>query len=502
MQNKVRFVVMIVLILAGVVWALPGDDLHPAEAGGSWSAWLYNSDSGRLVHAFPDGAPPTEIPFPLPPGVTTYPWSVTISRDGAYLAACYTDTTGSASVQVYDIYDNVFLGSYFPAGPIIDCGLSRYSFSEDGSQLAVGVMNHYPDPADTRPEWQLIVMDTFSGAVLYEIASNSPSITSLGVDVSGSLPLVSTFQMRTGTFPGLISFKAVRWGTEPWPEYDPLVWQLDTGGVTVVGPYGKSSLDLLLPNGEAIWIEENDAYPKGFLEGPGYLFNVVMYSNKAGDLFPIFTDGSVLYRATFIDDGRKVAVQTYSGVEQWKYVDRSGATGSLPGDIKTWQLYGTLDGYAFLNSDTGPGGAPELRYHRFNASGGIDAFIAWNGAPGEYWQLIWVNPLTGGAGLPPFPAISGGTPPSPGSGTLTVGGAAVVQTTEGDMLRVRTGPGTSFGVSFQVPNGTRVSILEGPVTSADGLIWWRIDAPGRGTGWAVEGVMDRGVYLQTLVPVP
>jgi len=90
-------------------------------------------------------------------------------------------------------------------------------------------------------------------------------------------------------------------------------------------------------------------------------------------------------------------------------------------------------------------------------------------------------------------------PVTPPGAVLAPGGTARVQTTAGDMLRVRTGPGLSFAIATQLTNGTLVSVLEGPV-SADGLSWWRIDAPGRGSGWAVEGVMDGASYLQTLVP--
>jgi hypothetical protein len=131
------------------------------------------------------------------------------------------------------------------------------------------------------------------------------------------------------------------------------------------------------------------------------------------------------------------------------------------------------------------------------------ATVAWTGASGEFWNIVWVNPLTEGSGLPPFPAISPApapvTPP-PAPGTPVVGGQVRVNTTAGDLLRVRTGPGLGFTILTQLPNGEVVTVTDGPRT-ADGLTWWQVETP-LGPGWAVEGVMDGGTFLQTLIPVP
>jgi hypothetical protein len=223
----------------------------------------------------------------------------------------------------------------------------------------------------------------------------------------------------------------------------------------------------------------------------------------------LHTEASVLWGTAFVDDGRRVVFSADTGgVTTWYAIDRSGALTMLPSDIQTWYLWGTLDGYAFLNNV--PGAAPELRYHRFYE--GIsqpDAFVAWTGQPGEYWDLVYVNPLSGGLGLPAFPAMPMlGTPPLPPttvpSGVLTVGGQARTNTTAGDMLRIRTGAGTAFQVTFQLTSGTPVTLREGPV-AADGYVWWRIETADGRTGWCVEGVPDAaspGGYLQTLLPVP
>lgn len=497
-------------LIAGIV-AGPGS-ARVAQAGGSWSAWLYNQGTGQLVHVFPDGAAPTSMTLPLPPGVTQNPSIVTISRDGSYLAGCFQDGAGNTSVQIFDLYGGGYIAQYNAPGSVPACTLSRFSFSPDNSELAFGLMNRWAgEPSDGRPAWALLIMQTHTSSIVNWIDATSPQITALGRDYSGFVPYVTAYE------PAVMAFKMIPYATEGAQEFDSLIWQLGGGTVSMGGPYGKTALDMLPNAGEAIWVDVDNTLPQGVLEGPGFPYNVVMYSNKTGAMYPLFNNGTVLYGATFIDNGRRLAVSSSGGgITQWYTFDRSGSVTSLPADTtNVYQLYGTLDGYAFLMQDGVS--APQVRYHRFNGGPTPDVYTAWTGTPGDYWNIIWVNPLVGETGLTPFPQLATiGTPPSlptlPPAAVVTppppavanvlmLYGHAVITTTGGDPLRIRTGAGTGFAVAFQLPNGTPVTLMEGPV-SADGLIWWRIQAAdGRG-GWCVEGVMDNGVYLQTLVPAP
>lgn len=499
-------------IIVAVLAALPGPGgLRPAAAGGSWHAWLYNSDSGMLTHAFPDGAPSSTMPFPLPTGVSSFPYMITFSRDGYRVAACNTDFAGNTRVDVYDFTENRFVGQYLVVGPTAGCSLSRYSFSEDGSLLAFGLLYHYPfETGDPRPDWDLIVLQLDTNQVVATLNSTSPLLASTGYDVAGKLPFVVTFQMPDATFPGLISFKLVRWGTEGSCDDEGAVWNLGQNQVYGGPITGKNSLDFLLANSEAVWVDTDLSLPQGTLVGPGCAHNVVMYSNKSGALNMLHTEARVLYSTAFVDDGRRVVFSSYiNDVTTWYAIDRSGAVLQLPADVQTWKVWGTPDGYAFLTTGS-PDRPMELRYHRFYE--GIsepDAFVAWTAGLGEYWTLVYVNPLSGGLGLSPFPAQPVlGTPPLPPTavppGVLAVGGQARTNTTAGDLLRVRTGAGIAFQVAFQLPTGTLVTLREGPV-AADGYVWWRIETADGRSGWCVASVPDAaspGGVLQTLLPGP
>ena len=53
-------------------------------------------------------------------------------------------------------------------------------------------------------------------------------------------------------------------------------------------------------------------------------------------------------------------------------------------------------------------------------------------------------------------------------------------------LRVRTGPGMTFTTAAMLAEGSRVDVLEGPLTDAEGREWYRVTARTRAdvTGWA------------------
>lgn len=527
MTRKTLPLLLTILLAVAILPVAPLHDIPAARAGGSWSAWAYNADTGQLVHIFPDGAPAVELLFPLPPGTSSYPTDLTLSRDGQLLAACLTDDIGAASVRVYDIYAGVYVAAYLPAGPILGCSLDQYGFSEDGTQLAFGIINHYGfDPADTRPAWEVVVMEMNASAIPYRLDATSPAVTALGEELTNVLPVIRTFQMATGTFPGLITFAPIYYASEGAPEYPSMGWNLTDGTVEITGPYGKSGFDVLLPNSEVIWVDADGSFPATAPVGPGPAFNVMMYSNKMGDRYPIFVEaGKIPMSARFVDDGRKAAVvmTDAGGNTSWAVVDRSGAAFALPA-LDTYEVWGTLDGYVFV-SNSSSGGPVEIRYHRFTEGNPTPSeFVAWTDMAGGFWRIIWANPLSGGTGLPAFPPVGllgeppmmpittlpvpldpTVTPPSLPTGTatllaLSVGGRATVTTTEGDQLRVRSSAGVAYAVLFSLPAGSQVNVMEGPV-SADGLSWWRIRADDGRMGWAVEGVMDGSSFLQTLTPV-
>jgi hypothetical protein len=77
------------------------------------------------------------------------------------------------------------------------------------------------------------------------------------------------------------------------------------------------------------------------------------------------------------------------------------------------------------------------------------------------------------------PSVAPTAAPTPGG--LRVGGAAVVDTGSGEGLRLRRDPGQAGVVLRSIPNGQRLTILEGP-RDADGMPWWKVQYSGE-QGW-------------------
>ncbi len=87
----------------------------------------------------------------------------------------------------------------------------------------------------------------------------------------------------------------------------------------------------------------------------------------------------------------------------------------------------------------------------------------------------------------PTPEVSA-VPETPGG--LSVGEYAQIYGTDGDGLRIRSGPGQTYAVNFIGLDSEVFLIITGPEES-DGYVWWHLEAPydeGR-NGWAAENYL-------------
>jgi hypothetical protein len=93
------------------------------------------------------------------------------------------------------------------------------------------------------------------------------------------------------------------------------------------------------------------------------------------------------------------------------------------------------------------------------------------------------------AALTPGPTSAQGAGTALPSGTVSPNakfkaGDSVTVTGTGDCLNVRSGPARSNAAVTCLPDGTTVTVVDGP-QSGDSLTWWKIHTPA-GDGWAAE----------------
>jgi uncharacterized protein YraI len=84
---------------------------------------------------------------------------------------------------------------------------------------------------------------------------------------------------------------------------------------------------------------------------------------------------------------------------------------------------------------------------------------------------------------------------------ITVGGKATVSNTDGDPIRIREGASTDYAQIASAREGQVVTILDGPVTDARTIRWFKVKAPA-GTGWMMAEFLKGIAAPETPAPTP
>lgn len=125
-------------------------------------------------------------------------------------------------------------------------------------------------------------------------------------------------------------------------------------------------------------------------------------------------------------------------------------------------------------------------------------FVGRDSSPAEVQQVA-TAPAAAPTARPtrvPTPTAAPTVTPTPPP-SLAVGGRARVVNLNGSPLRAREGPGLNSGVVARIPEGSEVTLRDGPV-EADGYSWWLVEAE-VGSGWAAGRSPEGAIFLE---PVP
>jgi len=493
-----RLSIAFVFIIAASIGVMPAQ-----AAGSPWTAWLYENEVGRMTQVDNSGATLHQFQLPATTG-SRFSQNVAVSEDGKLIGYAASDNT-AITVSVYDLSTNTVIYTFTQPGnnttTSLDFSANAFNFSEGNSTFAFGL-------ATTDVGWQIVVVDlaTFSALSLKE---GDPAVVGFSPSSGFFLPDIMSNRSQN------IGFIMIPLGTDGRPSYDGYIWNIPTKSVNPSDLYITPDNDTLALTGEMITTISDSRFPNSSEPLNGFpVNNVLRVFQPVSGARSIVASYAGLYYARFIQGGERVGFIQYlttaeGATQNAVYVlERSGAIqGPVQGAPVTniTSIIGTLNGFLFTVGSSGASGGTTLYSVETRlANAPYTALSTWNSPLGANAKLVWSSDLNP-AGAGPFAAWGQIEPPAVqptlvpqipvGDSAYAVGVSAQVQTTDNDVLNLRSGPGTSFSRLGTIPNGTIVTLIEGP-KDADGLIWWRIRLPTGVEGWVVA----QADGINTLVP--
>jgi hypothetical protein len=229
-----------------------------------------------------------------------------------------------------------------------------------------------------------------------------------------------------------------------------------------------------------------------------------------GTQIEIFVDGQSAGRASVGADGTWSLPATLSAGEHALSVHALDATGATVAESDAARVTVAAASPA---AQPAAGAAPAISFPAEGAQIASEPFtITGTGTPGSQIEVLDSDKVIGSAtvgadgtwSLPVTPTgstaaystrlagstdvvatpirVTIGTAAAAGCDSLAVNCDAWVTRAGGQVLRLRSGAGTTQAVLFKLPVGTQMKLLEGP-QAANGYSWWRVTTIGGRTGW-------------------
>lgn len=385
----------------------------PAAAQTPWFVYLYSVETAELVRLNSDGSTQS-YSVGLAPETFISARQMAFTPDGSRVAFCavtYTqDPAGNPTRLI--VRDLVAQTNLVDAdlGLSIGCQTGPQGFNDDFTRIAVGRINYLPGQPgadESRPLWQVQVLDAATGALLASLDEPADVNISQG-ELAGLLPLVRAF---TGT---TIVFNPVLYATDMNPNLFTYRWDSASGQIAqdTTAAFAASDGDRLSATGERVWIAENPDLPSGEPLGPMPRYNVVLYSDAANPTPRLIYHNpqEVIIDAALIEDGARLGVVLMPGMDpstltittRWAALDRAGVVADLGGGQAAYaDIFGLPGGYGVLELIIREGGEA---LNRFSYTAGGVSTELWS-APGG-WELAFVPPAASAApNLTPFAEV-------------------------------------------------------------------------------------------------
>ncbi|MBL8161994.1 MAG: SH3 domain-containing protein [Anaerolineae bacterium] len=509
----VMLMVLVVLLAAGSAGA---------QSVG-WSAWLYNPQNGLMTQVSESGDTLDQFALPLAAGTDMYPNKVAVAPSGDVIAYVPYNSSSFQGTLLITRRDQI-IGSLILPNSYIDSlqfAANETVFSADSTLLAYGY-------ALSDGGWMLHVIDIASGQTIFVLPHDEPLVAVLGL--SGGVDVTPVPRHVSWE---RVSFNLMSIEAQSLPSFQAYDWNLLDNTLNANPVYASLDADVLLSTGEIVMTLFDERLPNQNSAFPFFQTNSLqIYDPISGGRFPFYnTQDAQLAMPRFIQNGERILVDSVDVNQRfgWRVLERDGRlVGTLPTAVTLTAARGVPDGFVYTTQTFIPDTTTLMAV---NTRAGLDAGSPiWTSGLGEIVELVWAGstlpvaqialppwtqlappvfaPGRGGAVAPapnqpllvnPADAGGGAVLVTPVLGALTPGGLATINTTEGDTLNMRLGPGLNFDIVARLRDGERVTVVEGP-RSAEGFTWWKLRTAAGIEGWAVESVQEDGTRLQTLLP--
>lgn len=485
-------------------------------SAGTWSAWLYRTD-GRVTRLNASGDQVLvvdEVLLPLPAGYEAYPLNtVSVSPDGQRMAYLAANAAQNQQLVIYDHAQRNISALYDVTGNQGAQG-GMPVFSPDSSRLAFGY-------SLASGGWEILVIDLIDFSIVGTLRSDDPASVLAGVQTVDIVPHLRRYAADRVSFTLLPAQGGIP------TLVDGFVWEIPLGLLRLSPAFRSRDAVLYSPTGEVVMAMRDDRLPVGeALMMADQANTLQVFDPNIEALYPFYHTGAGEVRLpAFGYNGGWIAFEevtadadgnTSTGRQAgWQIVNRAGEVlGAFGAGVDILNVDATPDGLIYTARDGEPAtvklyslsadaeGAPGEAVLRYDSESDLPVEIVWvgdqSGLPllgipaegtGAWAQLA--PPLSGGAVVRTDPGTNDGSTasgpditPTPEL-TLRVGGTAVVNTSGGDSLNMRSDSGVEYQIRKKLDRGTEVTLLDGPV-NADGFNWWKVREPEGLEGWVVD----------------
>lgn len=390
----------------------------------------------------------------------------------------YAVPSGQVDVVVVEMPEATTLGRTF------------VDFSASGTRLAFALTYEDTDPEFNYWNWEFFLWQ-LPDRIVAALNADSPQVR-VRLELNPRHYALVNFYMSEVQ----IEFGLMQYGTNPAAGAASLMWDPLKSWVGFAGTAGWPGVPLEA-NGMQAYVVFSEAYPACWTGDVEPRPNIVevFNPNARPDRVVIYNEmlTYVANEMTWIDDGLRLAF----AVPDDEYTvmrilsrDRLGLVEelfTLP--YASWlagafTMHGLPDG---LLVAARTGDTMEIQ-HRPGAAPGSPRSI-WSGPAAA--RIVWTTPLSPPNGLPPFLEMR--------EVRLVAGVRARVNSTEGDPVALRVGPGTSNPWETVLDEGAVVEVVGGPA-QADGLTWWEVRTGAGQVGWVAEMLRD-AYCIRLLVPM-